>query len=81
MAHDGVREQGYDNGRATPNGIIVVAAFAMVLVSVTWVGVAVALRVAGVVHVPDALGEWLGPVVCRGQIIMDRGWCLEEEGE
>jgi len=29
----------------------------MVLVSVTWVGVAVALRIAGVVHVLDALDE------------------------
>ena len=38
-----VREQGYDNGRATPDGFIVVAVFAMVMVSVTWDGVAVAL--------------------------------------
>ena len=57
MAHDGVQEQGHDNGRATPDGVIVVAAFAMVLVSVTWVGVTVALRVAGVMHVLDVLGE------------------------
>ena len=81
MAHDDVREQGYNNGRATPDGDIVVAAFAIVLVSVTWVGVTVALRVSGVVHVLDVLSEWLGPVACHGQIIMDRGWCLEEEGK
>ena len=57
VAHDGVREQGYDNDRATPDGVIVVAAFAMVLVSVTWVEAAVALRVAGAMHVLDVLGE------------------------
>jgi len=57
VAHDDGREQGYDNGRVTPGGVIVVAAFAMVLVSVNWVGVAVAPRVAGVVHVLDVLGE------------------------
>jgi hypothetical protein len=57
VVHDDVREQGYGNGRATPEGVIVVAAFVMVLVSVTWVGVAAALRVAGVVHVLDVLGE------------------------
>jgi len=45
----------------------------MVLVSVTWVAVAVPLRVAGVVHVPDVLGEYLNSVICRRQIIMDRG--------
>jgi len=53
----------------------------MVLVSVTWVGVAVALRVVGVVHVLDVLGEWLGPVVRRGQMILDSGWCLERDQE
>ena len=57
MAHDGVRKQGYDNGRATPDKVIAVAAFVMVLVSLTWVGVVVALRVAGVVDVLGALGE------------------------
>jgi hypothetical protein len=57
VVHNDVREQGYGNGRATPEGVIVVAAFVMVLVSVTWVGVAAALRVAGVVHVLDVLGE------------------------
>jgi len=35
----------------------VIAAFAMVLVSVTGVGVAISLRVAGIVHVLDMLGE------------------------
>ena len=57
VAHDGGREQGHNNGRATPDRAIVVAAFAMMLVSVTWVGVAVALRVTGVVHVLDVLGK------------------------
>ena len=33
MAHDGVREQGHNSGRATPDGVIVIEAFAMVLVS------------------------------------------------
>jgi len=80
VAHDDVREQGYDNGRATSGGIIVVAAFAMVLVIVTGVGVAVALRVSGAMHVLCVLGEELGPAICRGQIRIDRGWCLEEEG-
>ena len=57
MAHNDVREQGYDNGRATSGGVIVVAAFAIVLVSVTGVGDAVSLRIAGIVHVLDMLGE------------------------
>ena len=55
MAHYNIREQDCDNGRSTPDGVIVVAAFAMVLVSVTWVGAT--LRLAGVVHVLDALDE------------------------
>jgi len=57
VAHDDEREQGYGNGRATPVRFIVVTAFAMVLVIVTRVGVAVALRVVGVVHVLDVLGD------------------------
>jgi hypothetical protein len=59
VVHNDVREQGYGNGRATPEGVIVVAAFVMVLVSVTCaaVAVAVALRVVGVVHVLDVHGE------------------------
>ena len=64
MAHDDERGQGHDNGRATPDGVIVVAAFAVVLVGLTWVGVAVGQRVAGVVHTLDVLGDLLGPVVC-----------------
>ena len=50
MAHDDEREQGYDNGRATPDGVIVVAAFAVMLVGLTWVGVAVGQRVAWSCH-------------------------------
>ena len=61
MAHDGEREQGYDNNRATPDGVIVVGEFAVVLVSLTWV--AVGQRVAGVVHMLDVLGDLLGLVV------------------
>jgi hypothetical protein len=63
VVHNDVREQGYGNGRATPEGVIVVAAFVMVLVSVSCavvavaVAVAVALRVVGVVHVLDVHGE------------------------
>ena len=63
VAHDDEREQGYDNGRATPDGVIVVAAFVVVLVGLTWVGVAVGQRVAGVVHMLDMFGDLLGPVV------------------
>jgi hypothetical protein len=68
VVHDDAREQGYGNGRATPEGVIVVAAFVMVvLMSVTCAAVAVAvavvvvvavvLRVVGVVHLLDALSE------------------------
>jgi len=56
VAHDDVREQGYDNSRATSGGVIVVAASTMVLVSVIWAGVTVALQVAGVVHQLGVLG-------------------------
>jgi len=31
VAHDSVREQGYDNDRVTPDGVIFVAVFVMVL--------------------------------------------------
>ena len=64
MALDDEREQGYDDGRATPDGVIVVAAFAVVLVGLTWVGFAVGQRVAGVVYMLDVLGDSLSPVVC-----------------
>jgi len=57
VAHDDLCEYGYDNGRATPDRVIVVAAFAMVQVSVTWVGVVVGLRVPRVVHVLGVLSE------------------------
>jgi len=43
VAHDDEREQGYDNSRVTPDGVIFVAVFVMVLVSVTWVAIFVAL--------------------------------------
>ena len=44
MAHDGEREQGRDNGRATPDGVIVVAAFAVARVRLIWVGDEVSAR-------------------------------------
>ena len=74
MAHDDEREQGRDNGRATPDGVIAVAAFAVVRVGLIWVGVAVAvaLRFAGVVRVLDVLGELLGPVVRRKWTAVER---------
>ena len=68
----GDRRTSYDNGRAINNGVIVVASFAVVLVSMTWVraavGAAVVLRGAGAVHVFDVLCDLLGPVVLCGQI-------------
>jgi len=57
VAHDGVCNQGYENGRATSGEAIVVAAFAMVLVNVAGVADAISLRVAGISHVLDVLGE------------------------
>ena len=68
VARDDEREQGDDNSRATPDGVIVVAMFA---VSLFWVGVAVALRFAGVVHVLDVLGL-LGPVARRKWTAVER---------
>ena len=70
MAHDSKCKQGYDNnGGGTHGSVIVVAAFAVVLVSVILVGIAVALRVVGVGYVLDVLGESLDPVVRHRQII------------
>jgi hypothetical protein len=65
--HDDEHEQSYGNDRATPNGVIVAVVFAVVLVSVTGVGIAVALRVAGAVCAPDVLGDLIGPVTRHGQ--------------
>ena len=59
-------EYSYVNGRATHGGVIVVASFAVVLVSMTWVGTPVGLRVTGAVF--DVLCDLLGPVVLCGQI-------------
>ncbi len=64
---DDEREQRHDNGGASPDGVKVAVGFAVVLVSVTWVGIAVTLRVAGVVRMPDVFGDLLDPVVRRGQ--------------
>ena len=46
--YDDKHEQGHDNGQVTPGGVEVAAAFEVMLVKVTAVGVAVELRVAGV---------------------------------
>ena len=62
-------KQGCDNGGGTPDKVIVVAVFAVVLMSVIWVGIVVAPRVAGVVHELDVLGDLLGPVGRRRQTI------------
>ena len=53
----------------THDSVIVVAVFAVVLVSVIWVGIAVALRVVGVVCVLDVLVDLIGPAIRRRQII------------
>ena len=66
MADDDEQERGYDNGRATSDGVIT---FAAVLVSVPWVGFAVAPQVAGVMPVLDVFGNLLGPVVRHGHIV------------
>ena len=65
MAHDDERKLDHGNNRATSDGVIVVAMFAVILVSLFLVRVADALQVAGVVHVLDVLGELLDPVVRR----------------
>ena len=49
MDEDG-HEQGQESGRVTPDGVIVTAAFAVVLVRSIEAGITVALRVAGVVR-------------------------------
>ena len=69
VAHGCKCKQGNYNGGGTPDGVIVVPAFAVVLVSVIWVGIVVAPRVAGVVHGLDVLGDLLGPIVRRNNIV------------
>ncbi len=59
----------YDNDGGTPDVVIVVAACAVVMVSVIWVGICCALRVANIVYVFDVLDDLIGPVVRRRQII------------
>jgi hypothetical protein len=66
--HDEEREQSCGSGQATPNGVIVAMVFAMVLVGVTGVGIAVALRVAGAVRPLDVLGDLIGPIIRHGEI-------------
>ena len=58
---DDDREEGYGGSRAAPDGIIVASALAVVQ--------AILLRVVDVVRVLDVLGNLLGPVIRRGQII------------
>ena len=61
------QQQGCASGQATLGGVIVAATLAVVLVSVTGDGITVALRIAGVARVLDALGDLLGLVVRREQ--------------
>ena len=72
MDRDDEREQGHDNSRATPEGVRVVAAFAVELMSLTWIGVAIVSRVAGVVYVLNVLGDLFGPVVHRKRTAVSR---------
>ena len=58
----------YESNRATTDGVMVLATFAMVLVSTTWVGAAVALRAVIAVHVLNVLVDLLGPAILCGQI-------------
>ena len=60
------RQQGYHSGQSAPDGVIVAAAFAAVLGSVTGGGIAVVLRITGVVGVLDVLSELLDLVIHRG---------------
>ena len=68
-------EQGHYSGRATPDGVIIAVALAVVLVSVSELGFVTALRVANVVRMLDVFGDLLGPVVLCGQIIK---WAVGE---
>ena len=65
----------------TPDGVIVAAVLAVVLVSMSSVGITTALRVAGVMDVLDVLGDLLGPVTRRGQIIKQAVGEVWEGGE
>ena len=68
--HDGEHQQGHGSGRVTPDGVIVAAAFAVALVRVIGVEVAVVLRVAGVAHARRTCSAiCLFLVVHRGQMI------------
>ena len=69
VTDDGEREQNHNNGRGTPDGVEGAEGFAVVPVCVTWVGIAVALRVAGVVRMFRVFDDLLCPVVRCGQII------------
>ena len=67
--HANEREQGHYSGEVTPDGVIVAAALAVMLVSVIGAGIATTLRVAVVVCMLDVLGDFLRPVVRRGRTI------------
>ena len=53
--------------------------FAVVLVGLTWIGVAVGQRLAGVVHAHDVFSDLLGPVVRRKKKKIAVRRCLEEK--
>ena len=67
--HDSEREQGHYSGEVTPDGVVVAAALAVVLVSVSGARIATTLQVADVVCVLDVLGDLLRPVIRRGRTI------------
>ena len=63
--HDDEQEQGHYSGQVTPDGVIVAAALAVVLVSVSGVGVATTLRASitrstsARLYVHGVLGVWV----------------------
>ena len=61
----------------TVGGVVAVAPFAVVPVSVAWVGISVTLRVVGVLRALYVLGNLIDPVARHGQIKVDRRRCLE----
>ena len=76
--HADEHEEGNHSRRATPDGVIVAVALAVMLASVSGARIATALRVAVVVRLLDVLGDLVRPVVCRGQTIM---WAAAEVWE
>ena len=67
--HDDECEQGHYSGEVTPDGVVVAAALAVVLGSVSGAGIATTLQVAVVMCVLDVFGDLLRPAVRRGRTI------------